>query len=102
MSRTGRASEVMTASRLRRVRRRPRPAMVAEFVRAMESSDTDSLLVMVGVLGGVAGQGQVHVVEGGALHGEPVDGPAGRVDLVEQGPDLGGAAVGGHPDGEAA
>ena len=56
---------------------------------------------MVGLVGGVAGQGQEHVVEGGAVDGEVVDRPAGRVDLVEQGPDLGGAAVGGHPDGQA-
>ena len=35
------------------------------------------------------------------MHGEPVDGQAVRVDLVEQGPHLGGAPVGGDPDGQA-
>src|SRR5215217_2779843 len=101
---TGRASEVRMASRLRLVRRRQRPAMVDQSPRAASgrtagrrpgapagdamSSGNSGLLVVLGSVGGVAGQGQEHVVEGGPVHGEPVDGPAGRVDLVEQGPHL--------------
>src|SRR5919108_4734514 len=119
MSRTGSASEVITASRFRLVRRSPRPAMATQSARPASgrgrrraptvaargtvSSDTGGLLLLlvVGPVGGVAGQGQEHVVEGGAVDGEPVHGLAGRVDLVEQGPDVGGAAVGGDPDDAA-
>src|SRR5215218_1191601 len=121
---TGSSSEVSRTSTLRRAMRRLRADMVAPSARADRglegrrsrggraagavSSDTDGLLLVLvvvlvlgfGPLGRVAGQGQEHVVEGGAVHGEPVDHPAGRVDLVEQGPDLSGAAVGGHPDGQ--
>ena len=60
------------------------------------------LVVVVGLLGGVAGQGQEHVVEGGAVDGEPVHRPAGGIDLVEEGPDLGGTAVGGPPQRQSA
>src|SRR4029453_7253359 len=85
MRMTGRAREVSTESGLRLVRRRPRPAMVAEFVSAMVSSDTGGLLVMVGTVDGTAGQGQEHVVEAGAVDGEGGHRPAGGVDLVQQG-----------------
>src|SRR5512133_3999442 len=124
-SMTGRASEVRTASRLRLVRRRQRPAMAGQSATTAQPAggtvphpaeprsrcrpmlDIGGLLpllvlvVVVGLLGGVAGKGLEHVVEGGPVHGEPVHGPAGRVDLVEQGPHLGGTPVGGPPDGEA-
>src|SRR5919106_4594778 len=123
MIRTGSSSEVSSTSTLRLAMRRLRPDMVTASARAASgrgrsdsrgtavgdavSTDTGGLLlvlvlVLVGLgFGGAAGQGQEHVVEGGAVDGEAAHGPAGRVDLVEQSPDLGGAAVGGDPDGQA-
>src|SRR5215207_2156038 len=124
MIRTGNSSEVSRTSTLRRAMRSERPDMVTASASAASgrgrrdsrgtavgdavSSDTGGLLVVLvlvvvgrGSVGGVAGQGQKDVVEGGAVDGEAGHGPPGRVDLVQQGPHLGGAAVGGHPDGQA-
>src|SRR5215217_6525216 len=127
MIRTGSSSEVNSASTLRLAMRRLRPDMVTASVRAPRIglcvaapdgpgpiqlpagplSDTGGLLLVLvvvgqGSVGGAAGQGQEHVVEGGAVDGEALHRPAGRVDLIQQGPHVGGAAVGGDPDGQAA
>src|SRR6266545_7050308 len=103
---TGSSNEVSSASGVRMVRRRLRPAMVSQSpmadavlvggrrrspVSAAASSDIGGLLL--GSAGGAAGQGEEHVVEGGAVHGEGPHRAAPRVDLVEQRPHVRGAPV---------
>src|SRR4029450_760079 len=108
---TGSSSEVNSTSTLRLAMRRLRPDMVTASVRtariglyvatadgpgpiqlpAGPLSDTGGrplALVVVGRGwgGGAAGQGQEHVVEGGAVDGEALHRPAGRVDLIQQAP----------------
>src|SRR5436309_2746910 len=100
----GSSGDISSASTLRRVSRKDRPAMVIALVAVRGrrvvlggvavSSDIGGLLGGVAVA--VAGQGQEDVVQGGCVDGKPFDQPAGRIELVEQGPDLGGGAVGGH------
>src|SRR5580693_6082510 len=90
MSRTGSSSEVSRASSWRRLSRRHRLAMIMV-------SDTGGLLVSWD--GGVPGQGEEHVVQGGGVHGEAAHRRAARVELVEQGPDLGRGPVGGDAEG---
>src|SRR5215472_9154920 len=101
ISRTGRTSEVISASRLRRLSRTHRAVMTGTLARAgegraavglgtgMTASDTGGLLLAglaVGAgsaaareLGRTAGQGQEHVVEGGAAHAELVNRDTARV-----------------------
>src|SRR5690349_2854752 len=82
ISMIGSIREVSSASSCRLDSRTQRPARA--------NSDMD-------ILPG-AGQGEEDVVEGGAVDGEPLDdGPPG-VDLVEQGPYVARAPVGGHAD----
>src|SRR4051812_47044625 len=90
MSITGRNSAVISASRWRSDRRIER----ADIVRA---SDTGGLLRLGG--GGAArrratGEREEDVVEARAVHREALDRAPARVDLVEQRPDVRGAAVG--------
>src|SRR5215472_4182619 len=99
----GRTSEVISASTLRLLSRTQRAIMTGMLARAgegraargmgtgMTASDTGGLLVAgaeVGFgawpLGRVAGQGQEHVVEGGAAHGEPRHGLPAWIEFVEQ------------------
>src|SRR5690348_7542591 len=93
ISMTGSISAVSRASGLRAERRRLRPAMIS-------ASDMAGLLRGGGL--SVAGQGEENVVQGGAVHGEVRDQVAARVGSVEQRPDLGGVAFGGHAQGQAA
>src|SRR4029450_10047404 len=90
MIRTGSSSEVSSTSTLHLAMRRLRPDMVTAPARAASgrgrsdsrgaavgdavSSDTGGLLLVLvlvglGSVGGAAGQGQEHVVEGGAVGG---------------------------------
>src|SRR5579859_5752206 len=114
----GRASAVISASTLRRASRTHRAVITGTLASAgdgraarragtaMAVSDTGGLLLVVAAgvpgaarpLGRVACQGEKHVVERGAAHAEPLDRHPARVELVEQAPDVPGAAVGGHAD----
>src|SRR5579863_5300095 len=87
ISMTGSISAVSRASGLRADSRRLRPAMI-------------SASAMV-ALPRVPGEGEEDVVQGGAVHGEARDQVAVRVGPVEQGPDPGGVALGGHAHGQA-
>src|SRR5581483_2163895 len=87
ISMTGSISAVSRASGLRADRRRLRPAMI-------RASHIDGLL-------SVSGEGEENVVQRGAVDGEAGDQVAARVGRVEDGPDLGGVAFGGHARGQA-
>src|SRR6266540_7437408 len=110
----GSIKEVRSASTWRLDRRRQRSAMVSQSPMADDRlavargtaagtvvSDTGGLLLGLGSGGGVAGQSEEHVGERGAVHGEPLHRAAQRVDLVEQRPRVGGAAIGRDADGQA-
>src|SRR5690242_17424193 len=91
ISMTGSISAVSRASGLRAERRRLRPAMIS-------ASDMAALLRGGGL--SVAGQDEENVVQGGAVQAEVRDQAAARVGPVEQRPDLGGVALGGHAHGQ--
>src|ERR1700726_993699 len=112
----GSISEVISASTVRLDMRMQRAAIVRDSLRMLAGrlaagavtpgtviSDTGDLLAgqarraglgqACGVTwadraGRVAGQGQEHVVERGAVHSEPLHRTATGVDLVKQGPHL--------------
>ena len=48
----------------------------------------------------VSGEGEENVVQGGAVDGEARDQVPARVGRVEQRPDPGGVALGGHAHGQ--
>src|SRR5438067_171394 len=91
ISRTGRRRAVIRASTWRRDRRRQRPAMVRD-------SDKGGLRFGIGVAGQMAREGEEDVVERRRGDGEAHDVAAARVELVEHGTDVPGAAVGGHAE----
>src|SRR5690349_16130125 len=91
ISMTGSISAVSRASGLRADRRRLRPAMIS-------ASDMVALLRGGGL--SVAGQGEENVVQGGAVQAEVRNQVAAGVGRVEQRPDLGGVALGGHAHGQ--
>src|ERR1022692_2062283 len=117
---TGSSSEVSSASSFRLVRRSDRPAMICHSAAAAGltakpaagpgavSSDTGSLLFWVvarllgGRGGGVAGQGQEHVVQRRGMYGEPLHRRALGVDFVEQRAHVRRAPVGRNTDGAGA
>src|SRR5919106_5457529 len=112
MIRTGRITDVSSASTFRVFRRTLRAIMVRTSLsraagRATAAagkavrSDTDGLLVFGRDCGGVSGQGEEYVVERRGVDREAAYRPAGGIQLVEQVADMGGAAVGGDADGEA-
>src|SRR6478735_9062432 len=85
--------EVMTASVLRRLRRRLRPVMTVARVSAPGASDMGRCLRRRG------GEREEDVVEGRGVEREAVDVGAVRVDLVGQGAYVGGGAVRGDAQG---
>src|ERR1039457_2366017 len=114
---TGSSSEVSSASSFRLVRRSDRPAMICHSAAAAglavktvaapgaAGSDTGSLLFWVAARllggGGVAGQGQEHVVQRRGAYGEPLHRRALGVDLVEQRAHVRRAPVGRDTDGRS-
>src|ERR1700759_4489637 len=95
---TGSSSAVIRASRLRPDRRRRRPTMVGScwaaawpepWARAGIPSDMRA-----------SGEGEEDVVEGGFADGEAGDQIPVRVGGLQQGPDVGGTAVGGRAHGQ--
>src|ERR1700733_4422309 len=85
----GRTRAVIMPSTLRSDRRNARSDIVRASSRKWLDSDTFGLLAGGGV---VAGEGQEDVIQAGRAEGEPVDASTGRIDLVEDGPDLAGPA----------
>src|SRR6476469_4567344 len=102
ISMIGNASEVIRASTLRMDNRTARRTMISRSPAGdagrRARSDTGRLLL----LRGVPGQCQEHVVEGRGVHGEPVDRPPRRVELVQHGTDMSRGAVGGDGQRELA
>src|SRR5260370_19915353 len=116
----GRTSAVISASTLRRLSRTHRAVMTGMLARAgagraarnagtsMAVSDTGDLLVSAAVapgvdgLGRLAGQGEKHVVEGGAADAEFLYRHPARIELIEQPPYVHGTSVGGDADQQLA
>src|SRR3954465_16082630 len=96
MSITGRTIDMIWASTLRRPWRRGRPRRTVRWVSTELDTGFDPFV------GGPGhrGEGQEDVVERGAVQGEPAHPRARRVDLVEDGAHVGGAAVGGDAERE--
>src|ERR1700733_2169084 len=69
-------------------------------IESVRASDMNNLCSELELGSDVTVEGEKDVVERGRLHREALDFDAIRIDLVEQHPDLGGAAVGRDRKGE--
>src|SRR5215470_14822658 len=94
----GRVRPVIRASGLRTLSLRPRAVMASESdIEGLFLHNDSGRCDRPSCLGyGVAGDGEEHVVKGGAVHGEVADQVTGRVKPVKHRADVGRAAVGGH------